>query len=205
MAKKYSVYTNSKGQRIPGVTTVLGVLDKGQGLKNWLMKNGPRANDIMKRAGEYGDLVHGVIEGYISGQKATLGKDMAQILDNFKVTLEPHVAEWLMSEEKLISEKYQYGGTLDAVFKHKDGRTILLDVKTSNGMRDEYIHQLAAYQQALTEEKGLKTDEVWVILLQKEHLTWEIVYCDTKTKRNEITPFEVFLAARKIYRYREGL
>jgi hypothetical protein len=62
------------------------------------------------------------------------------------------------AEISLVSEKYQYGGTMDLVTMHKGGLT-LLDYKTSNGIYAEMLCQLGGYALLWTEhypDKPLK-------------------------------------------------
>ena len=57
---------------------------------------------------------------------------------NFKV-------EIVSQEIQLVSEKYRYGGTPDAVGM-VGNQLVLLDWKTSNGIYTDYLVQLAAYK-----------------------------------------------------------
>lgn len=50
-----------------------------------------------------------------------------------------------------VSEKYRYGGTLDAIGRDADGAVILLDWKSSNKIYGEMLIQLAAYALLLEE------------------------------------------------------
>lgn len=59
--------------------------------------------------------------------------------------------EIIGTELPLVSERHQYGGTLDAVGRDADGRVVLLDWKTSNAIYADYRYQLAAYALLLEE------------------------------------------------------
>lgn len=52
-----------------------------------------------------------------------------------------------------VSEKHRFAGTLDAVGRDQDGKVVLLDWKTSNGIYGEYLYQLAGYALLLEENK----------------------------------------------------
>lgn len=202
MPKKYSSYYKEDGTRVPSVTTVLSVIDKGPGLRNWLMKNGAKAQQMLDQSGKYGDLVHSIIEAHCTGQKVYPPDDIKPILDNFISLEERLVDKWLFHEKKVISEKYGYGGTTDSAFLSKEGKRVLLDIKTSNSVYEEYTYQLAAYREAL-KEMGEEFDEVMIFHLDKETKTWNTIYVDTELKKDKIRPFDVFLAALTIYKYKQ--
>jgi hypothetical protein len=60
-------------------------------------------------------------------------------------------------EVAVISEAHRYGGTLDFIGK-LNGKLVLGDFKTSNGVWPEYLCQLAAYAKAYEECTGKKID-----------------------------------------------
>jgi hypothetical protein len=60
-------------------------------------------------------------------------------------------------EVPVISEAHRYGGTLDFIGR-LNGKLVLGDFKTSNGVWPEYLCQLAAYAKAYEETTGNKID-----------------------------------------------
>jgi hypothetical protein len=60
-------------------------------------------------------------------------------------------------EVQVISEAHRYGGTLDFIGK-LDGKLVLGDFKTSNGVYPEMLCQLAAYAKAYEECTDKKID-----------------------------------------------
>jgi hypothetical protein len=58
-----------------------------------------------------------------------------------------HEPGWLASEQTVVSRRYGYAGTLDALCT-LGGRVTLLDVKTGRGVYPEACLQLAAYAHA---------------------------------------------------------
>lgn len=54
-------------------------------------------------------------------------------------------------EIQLVSERYRYGGTLDAVGVDNKDRYVLLDWKTSKGIYTNFMLQLAAYNNVWNE------------------------------------------------------
>ena len=57
----------------------------------------------------------------------------------------------IATENSYVSEKYQFGGTIDAIGKDTQGRIVLVDWKTSNSVYQDYLIQLAAYALLLEE------------------------------------------------------
>jgi hypothetical protein len=65
-------------------------------------------------------------------------------LENTRITI-------THTERGQVSEKYRYGGTLDAIGTDAFGRIVLVDWKTSNAIYGDYLIQLAAYALLLEE------------------------------------------------------
>lgn len=91
--------------------------------------------------------------------------------------LEPFAAgarEWLAAmgarivdlEVPVLSERWGFGGTVDAVIELEDGGLGIVDWKTGQ-VRPQYALQLAAYWQAC-EEAGLDVRGAWVVRLAPE-------------------------------------
>ena len=93
--------------------------------------------------------------------------------------MKAHNVQWLKTEEKIYSRKYDFAGTLDGVayvdscldsaccqeqYKH---RLCLIDFKTSNHLSTGYCFQTAAYQQAVQEEYNSPIESRWVLRLGK--------------------------------------
>lgn len=72
--------------------------------------------------------------------------------------------EIIGTELMQVSERHQFGGTLDAVGRDADGRVVLLDWKTSNAIYADYRYQLAAYALLLEECKPEWTPQGFHIL-----------------------------------------
>lgn len=71
------------------------------------------------------------------------------------------------SEKKVCHPKYGYAGTLD--FEATiDGELSIGDLKTSNGIYDEYRFQIAAYLAAREAETGKKYKARWCVRIGKE-------------------------------------
>lgn len=176
MLRAHQVYKNASGKRLPGVTTVLGILDK-PALLRWAWNLGRDGVDLDKARGAaatIGTVAHARVEAYLRGmefsetgiERSTLDKSATAFL---------HFLEWwdarglavVETELQLISEAWQVGGTLDILARDGD-RLLLVDIKTSNGIYREMRIQASAYA-AMYEEThpGKIVQEVWIVRIPK--------------------------------------
>ena len=72
-----------------------------------------------------------------------------------------HKIRPILIEGKLVSEKYQYGGTCD-IYAEVDGVPELADLKTGAGVYIDMVVQVAAYAHLL-EENGKEVERVRII------------------------------------------
>jgi len=154
-------YKLANGEPVPGVTTVLNILNK-PALVQWAWELGRQGLDwreVRDNAGDIGTLAHYLILCHLKGEipdveeysPSDVGK-ANNCLAKFKNWLREHPISPVMIEEPLVSEEYRYGGTLDLFAEH-NGEFILVDFKTgSSGIFPEMMYQLAAYQQMLKEQ-----------------------------------------------------
>lgn len=118
-----------------------------------ILEAGKKAHSVKsKEALVSGKIAHAWIEKFVKAKIA--GENFAEKIEDEKaknaVSLfyewqKEHKIEWLASELKLASPKYEFAGTIDAVAKI-DGRLTIVDFKTSNQISDEYWLQTGAYQ-----------------------------------------------------------
>ena len=163
-------------KRLPSVTTILGRFKDSGGLLFWAFQQGleqgteiergerEKANLYEKRddAGTAGTLAHEMGEAYVNKDDHMallkgVNKELAQqALNAFQTFREWHennkieiISEW--QEIQMVSDKYHFGGTPDAIGRNVNGDLVLLDWKTSNSVYSDYLLQLSAYK-ALWEE-----------------------------------------------------
>jgi len=159
--KAHTRYRNSNGEIVPGVTTILGVLNK-PALVIWANKLGLQGIDSSKyrdEMGAVGSLVHQMIVDYFNKVKTdTTDYSESQInlaencLLSFWEWEKGHEIKVIMAEEQLVSDEFGFGGTIDC-FCELDGQPTLLDFKTGKALYPEMFYQLAAYSYLLTEGK----------------------------------------------------
>lgn len=160
-------YKNAAGEKVPGVTTVIGRFKDSGALLHWayaqgkLAEQGKISNLYEKRdeAADAGTLAHSLIDARLQGD------DPADLLVNvadetrikaqnafkqFEKWREQSGIKIIATEMPLVSERYQFGGTPDAIGLIGD-EVVLLDWKTSNGVYQDYLIQLAAYKVLIEE------------------------------------------------------
>jgi len=176
-----------KHRLVPSVTTILGVLDKGEGLTVWKIEQA-LAKYKAEQAGEKliqrdyaaeGTSIHAVIESYIETGKtvqpdywpfpSAMPKDYINCYKGLKKSLgltDP------VAEESFATEVY--GGSVDI---HDPEQNIIIDLKTKDGIIDdkklktlctaEYGMQLVAYREGLG--MGAATCVSWFVSRTDPH------------------------------------
>ena len=179
-------YKAADGKKIPSVTTILKIKDPGA-LINWAYKQG-REHGILEGQGQpapgglyegsdilaIGTCVHAMCEAWAKGgsptevlessieaatvvNRDTFRAQAASAYSAFEFWCKGTQLEIVDCEVKVISETHRYGGTLDFIGR-LDGKLVLGDFKTSNGVWPEYLCQLAAYAKAYEETTGNRID-----------------------------------------------
>jgi len=162
-AKAHIQYKLPDGTKVPGVTTVLGILNK-PALVKWANNLGLQGIDSSKyrdNLAEVGTLAHQMIVDYFNKVKTDTSEysqsqiDLAEnCLLSFWEWEKGHKIEVIMAESQLVSQEYGFGGTIDCFCK-LDGQPTLLDFKTGKAIYPEMFCQLAAYEQLLAESGQL--------------------------------------------------
>lgn len=159
--KKSRAHTIYKvdGARVPGVTTILGILNK-PALVKWANNLGLQGIDSTKYRDEMADigtLAHQMIVDYFNKAETNTTDYSANQIDlaencllSFWEWAKGHKIEVIMAESQLVSPQYGYGGTIDC-FCRLEGQLTLLDFKTGKAIYPEMLYQLAAYEQLLAE------------------------------------------------------
>lgn len=153
------IYKNKEGKRIPGTTTIISsnLGWNTQGLMHWAWEQGINGDDYKQardKAADIGTIGHALIEADLKGGRYTDYVDLRGVtqdmLDKAMNTFKAWEQwknlfsfELISSEESLVSEKYQYGGTIDIATIQ--GENSILDIKTSNSIYPDHKIQLAAY------------------------------------------------------------
>lgn len=164
MARPSSGYRNAAGEKIPGTTTIIGRWKESGGLLQWAFKQGQSGvahlYEERDNAALAGNIAHDMIECDILKRERptfTAAPELLTKAENafkqFKEWQEQTRIEIIATETVFVSERYQFGGTIDAIGRDMKGRIVLLDWKTSNAVYQDYLIQLAAYALLLEECK----------------------------------------------------
>jgi hypothetical protein len=165
------------GEKYPGTTTVISRFKDSGGLLHWAFAQGRLAEqgkiqklyDKAEEAADIGTCAHAMIEAHINqlNPQAVLNTMLAdeegrkKAVNAFELYLkwEKQTGIKLISkyqEIQLVCPQFKFGGTPDAIGEI-DGEIVLLDWKTSNGVYQDYIIQLAAYQYLIN--NGVRMDD----------------------------------------------
>lgn len=160
------------GAKIPGATTVIGILDK-PGLKQWAANEGAtyaveqwdRLSDMpmlerldairyaykntVRKASVRGTRIHALGEKIAHGEDVQVPDEYLGPVTAYARFLDRWQIETLYTETPVCHTGHRYGGTLDAIVSTPllaDGAPIMLDVKTGKSVYNETALQLAAYR-----------------------------------------------------------
>ena len=159
------------GFEIPGVTTIIGTLDK-PALINWAadqsatyaVENWARLSEIplierhkqIKNARNQrnreaivkGNRIHALAEKLQKGLEVEVPAAIEPQVEAVARFMDDWEIQTIHTETPVCNTDYRYGGTLDTISTAPRLGTVLLDWKTGKGVYDETALQLAAYQHA---------------------------------------------------------
>lgn len=199
-----SAYRTKSGERVTGVTTILGQFTNPGGLVHWAFKNGQKhpewrtpyekSDDAM----EAGTVAHMMVESWIHDEDPN---QHLALLDNRRDVQEAaakafeNFLEWFNSsglriqatELALVSETGLYGGTIDAVALDAKDRVVILDWKTSNSIYADHLTQVAAYGMLYEEtHPGVKVEGYHVCVFHKEHAQFSHYWFEDLTEGRQL-------------------
>ncbi len=168
MGRPKGGYQLASGEKVPGVTTIIGRWKESGALIFWAWQQGKDGFDFREtrdKAAEAGTLAHALVEWHITGKS---DQEITALIEAEKVA--PEILEkahqayenylnWerttklkvIQTEMSLVSEKHKFGGTFDGIaIVDIDGVRALCDWKTG-GIYTEALIQCAAYAGLWTE------------------------------------------------------
>ena len=168
--KRHTIYKNSAGKRVPGCTTITGVMAKPTLLAwaNRIGLDGIEMNKYVDDLAEVGTLAHEMVTAYFTGEKVDTDEYSKKVIDRAENSMISFL-EWvkdkniknIFNEKTFVSDKLNYGGTLD-MYCEMNGEKCLIDFKTGSGIYDDHFYQMAGYK-ILLEENGHKVDKVMIV------------------------------------------
>ena len=207
-SKAHIVYKLEDGTRVPGTTTITGLLNKPQLIRwaNKLGQDGYDSDKYVDGAAAVGTLAHAMVVAHLQKEEIDYdqySKVQIDLAENSLISF----FEWKKRHEILVyncelpmvSEKMRYGGTIDC-YCLLDGVPTLLDFKTGKAVYDEYFVQLAAYKNLL-EEKNLPVRECRILRIGRD----ETEGFEERTVRDTSKYFEIFKSLLNVYYLKKEL
>jgi predicted RecB family nuclease len=173
--RQHTIYKNKDGKRLCGVTTITGLLSKPQLLAwaNRIGLEGLKMDAYVDDLASVGTLAHAMIISHLTGEKLDTNeysKNDINRAENAMISfLEWHKnnpVEVVLSEQPLISEKYQFGGTPD-IYGTLNGQRVIIDLKTGSGLYPDYSLQVTGYK-ILLEENGHQVDKAILLRVGRD-------------------------------------
>ena len=193
--KAHQRYKTAEGVAVPGVTTVLGATIPKPALLAWAYNCGVKGEDFCKvkdKAADVGTIAHWLIELHLKGLEPDTSNFAPADLSKAENAVIKFMSWWDTGKFEFVSSEIQlvstegYGGTLDIMAK-QNGELILIDLKTSKGIYDEYWFQLSAYANLYCENYPFEELKRFIIcrigkeesdsdfeIQEKQNLNWEL-------------------------------
>lgn len=171
--KVHHIFKNSRGIRLPSVTSITGVLNK-PGLVYWahgLGVEGIAIRDYVDTLAGAGTCAHMRVEYFYRNEKVDLSHfsldeiDLSEISFNkFLIWQKEHNFFPIEIEAPLVSEKHQYGGIID-LYGLLHGKKTLIDIKTSKALYDDHLTQVSGGYGILCKENDFEIDDIRILRL----------------------------------------
>jgi hypothetical protein len=155
------LYRAKDGKRLPSVTTVNKIGQDPGGLIHWAWDLGTQGIDYKKArddAAEAGTVGHALVEAALHNKILDVGQFSPETRDQAANAFSAYT-EWrlqtklkfIASETPLVSERWRFGGCLDAVAQQAK-KYVLCDWKTGQ-LWPEHLCQAAAYGELWNEHE----------------------------------------------------
>lgn len=151
----------------PRVTSIVGIKDKPALLFFYAsLPDYKTGQAITAKSAEEGTLIHNTIEAILRKEPVVIPESikpaMSAFLDFYSNNeIIPH-----RIEERLVSKKHHYAGTMD-VLAEVNGVLGVLDVKTSISVYRDYNIQTSAYIEALNEDPNMPPLTRWILRINQ--------------------------------------
>lgn len=153
-------YFTKSGKRVPGTTTITGRFKKSDALLWWAWNEGREGRDFREtkqKAADAGTCCHEMIECWKHKIKFDPSKYSVESLEKAKGAYDAFL-EWadqskleiVETEIGLVSERHEFGGTLDAILLK--GKLAIGDWKSSSNIYSDMLTQVAGGYSLLWQE-----------------------------------------------------
>ena len=213
-----NIYKNKDGERVPGVTTVIGgnLGWNKQQLMYWANQvglDGKNHRDVSDKAADTGTIAHKMVEMELKGETFDwpgLGYQMGATQEQIKEAQHAYESfmEWvelvkfklIYAEHTLVSEQYQFGGQIDIAAIQ--GKTAIIDIKTSNDIYADHKIQLAAYKHLWNENyPDNPVEKSYILRLGKQGGFTDRSLSDTEIEDG----WHVFKLLRELHDYKKKI
>jgi hypothetical protein len=216
-------------QKIVGVTTAIGVLDK-PALRNWYAEQAAKraidewdelallpvsqrlerirygARDTVQAAALRGNEIHDLGQQLANGEDVDVPPEHVGPVEAYARWLDEWDVTPIAAETPCASTKHGYGGTADLWGRvgKRDNAMCLLDIKTGKGVYNETGLQLAAYRftDLMQPEKGVEIPTPVVDLVYVAHVLPDAVRMLPVTADEAV--FRDFLYVLQAYRAQQS-
>lgn len=211
-----------------GVTTVLNVVSKGDGLLQWaanqailyaqqhlhgeltteeveMILRGAKFHwrTVKQEAADIGTQAHNWIESYLKGENPAW-PEHPQVRNSCEAAvkwIEQHKWKTLAIESQQYLPMLGVAGICDW-WAEIDGEMCVPDWKTSKSLYSTYRYQTAAYAKAIEDETGVKSRTRWLLRIDKETGEFE----DVRIPASDMAAdFNAFKAAVRLYKREQEL
>lgn len=201
--KEHTRYFNAAGKRVPGVTTLIGKQCgwSKDALNRWNNEMGLKGVDTdkyIKDKGQIGTLAHAFCTDYLMQRRTDMSDHSPSQVEEAKHSFyafykwtKLHDIKVTFVERPLVSEIFQYGGTLD-IYGQVDGFWELSDLKSGSGIYEDMYVQAAAYANLL-QEHGHPVEKVRIINIPRSE---DETFMDPEVTTMMPDAFEVFKRLR---------
>jgi len=202
--KAHIRYRNKDNKIVPGVTTILGLINK-PALIPWAWNLGMHGEDYRKvtdKAADIGTIAHLLVECFLKNEKPDLAEYSTANIKQAEFAFSEFTAWWkkeglkaIAVEYSMTSEIMQCGGMLDCVAMAPSGELWLVDIKTSKGIYEEMWYQLSAYWAMWVE---LNPDKP-LVMAYICHLSKQTGHLTVHPGKDLFTELEIFRHMRAVY------
>lgn len=185
-------YTNEQGRVLISTTQLLKLAGIAPNYDNV-------NNELLQRASEYGTIIHKDLEYYIKNGVIGISDECINFDKLCKETgIKPIESELLVNNDFLA-------GTIDLIYKDKDGKVVISDFKTTSTIHTNCVSwQLSIYKYLYQRHFGVQVDYGTVIHFNKDG-SLEVVNMVLKNDKAVEKLFEWYFNHKEGEKYRVSL
>jgi len=165
-------FKNANGYEIDGiwyprVTSIISIKSKPALYRYYAELPSFKVSEAIKnRSAEEGSLVHTTIEAILKKEPVAIPDSIRPAIVAFMEFYNKNTVVPLKIEERVVSKKHGYAGTID-VLAEVNGQLGVLDIKTSKAVYRDYHLQTAAYVEAFHEDPHLPELTSWILRIDQ--------------------------------------